>query len=51
MIFDLPAHSVAVGVPAKIIGSFIDVSEQPSNEMNQMIGDNLKIATFESYGI
>lgn len=51
VISDLPPHSVAVGVPAKIIGSFIDVTEQPSNEMNQMIGDNLKIATFESYGI
>jgi len=51
VISDLPPHSVAVGVPANIIGSFIDVTEQPSNEMNQMIGDNLKIATFESYGI
>lgn len=51
VISDLPPHSVAVGVPAKIIGSFIDVTEQPSNEMNQIIGDNLKIATFESSGI
>ncbi|CAB9525816.1 Serine acetyltransferase [Seminavis robusta] len=51
VITDLPAHSVAVGVPAKIIGSFVDVTEQPSNEMNQMIGDNMKIATFESFGI
>ena len=51
VISDLPPHCVAVGVPAKIIGSFIDVTEQPSNDMNQMIGDNLKIATFESYGI
>lgn len=52
VISDLPAHSVAVGVPAKIIGSFIDVNEQPSSEMNQLIdGENMKIATFESSGI
>lgn len=37
VITDLPPHSVAVGVPVKIIGSFVDVTEQPSIEMNQMI--------------
>jgi len=36
VISDLPAHCVAVGVPARIIGNFIDVSEQPSVEMNQV---------------
>jgi len=34
---DLPPHCVAVGVPAKIIGSFIDVRMQPSQSMNQTI--------------
>lgn len=45
VISDLPPHSVAVGVPAKIIGSFVDVTQQPSIGMNQMTGtsdfDNL----------
>lgn len=49
VITDLPPHSVAVGVPAKIIGSFIDVTEQPSIEMNQMM--DAKIVTFQSDGI
>ena len=34
---DLPSHSVAVGVPAKIIGRFVDEAEQPSIEMDQMM--------------
>lgn len=54
VISDLPSHSVAVGVPAKIIGSFVDVTEQPSVRMNQMTGTtdfDLRIVTFESEGI
>ena len=50
VITDLPPHSVAVGVPAKIIGSFVDVTEQPSIEMNQMM-DTKIIDTFQSDGI
>ena len=46
VITDLPPHSVAVGVPVKIIGSFVDVTEQPSVEMNQMMNQ-----TFLSDGI
>ena len=46
VITDLPAHSVAVGVPVKIIGSFIDVTEQPSIKMNQVMNQ-----TFLSEGI
>lgn len=38
VISDLDPHSVAVGVPAKIIGSFVDVTEQPSVGMDQMTG-------------
>ena len=49
VITDLPDHSVAVGVPAKIIGSFVDVTEQPSVEMNQMM--DRKIITFQTDGI
>lgn len=49
VITDLPEHSVAVGVPAKIIGSFVDVTEQPSNVMNQMMDSGF--VTFESDGI
>ena len=48
VITDLPSHSVAVGVPARIIGSFVDVTEQPSIGMNQIMDD---IVTFESEGI
>ena len=54
VISDLPPHSVAVGVPAKIIGSFLDVTEQPSIGMNQMTGTRAfdeHIITFESGGI
>ena len=51
MIADLPARSVAVGVPARIIGSFIDVTEQPSLHMNQLMDDRGKILTFEADGI
>lgn len=49
VITDLPPHVVAVGVPAKIIGSFIDVTEQPSIEMNQMM--DKRIIGFQSDGI
>lgn len=35
VIADLPARSVAVGVPARIIGSFVDVT--PSLSMNQLL--------------
>ena len=51
VISDLPAHCVAVGVPARIIGSFIDVTEQPSIGMNQLMDDRDTIITFESDGI
>jgi len=34
---DLPDHCVAVGVPAKIIGIFKDVENQPSLDMNQTL--------------
>ena len=33
---DLPPHRVAVGVPAKVIGRFVDVTAQPSIGMNQL---------------
>ncbi len=36
VIEDLPPRSVAVGVPAKIIGRFVDVTAQPSIRMNQL---------------
>mmetsp|Transcript_12691 Transcript_12691/g.17001 ORF Transcript_12691/g.17001 Transcript_12691/m.17001 type:complete len:80 (+) Transcript_12691:169-408(+) len=36
VIGDLPTGSVAIGVPAKIIGKFIDVSAQPGLGMNQL---------------
>jgi serine O-acetyltransferase len=36
VIEDLPPRSVAVGVPAKIIGRFVDVTAQPSIGMNQL---------------
>eukprot|EP00986_Skeletonema_menzelii_P011535 scaffold5956_cov155-Skeletonema_menzelii.AAC.5 len=36
VIEDLPPRSVAVGVPAKIIGRFVDVTAQPSTKMNQL---------------
>jgi serine O-acetyltransferase len=51
VISDIPAHSVAVGVPARIIGSFVDVTEQPSIGMNQIMEDHGNIVTFESDGI
>jgi serine O-acetyltransferase len=51
VISDLPAHCVAVGVPARIIGSFVDVTEQPSIGMNQIMDNRDKIITFESDGI
>lgn len=48
VISDLPPHSVAVGVPARIIGSFVNVT-QPSIEMNQQIMDSAM--PFESFDI
>jgi len=36
VIEDLPERSVAVGVPANIIGKFVDVTAQPSIGMNQL---------------
>lgn len=51
VISDLPAHTVAVGVPAKIIGSFVDVTEQPSNVMNQMMDSGFTANPFQSEGI
>ena len=52
VISDLPPHSVAVGVPAKIIGSFIDVKTQPSQNMNQLgTEESDETITFESDGI
>jgi serine O-acetyltransferase len=54
VISDLPPHSVAVGVPAKIIGSFVDVTAQPGIKMNQMAGTGEfqeGIITFESSNI
>ena len=51
VISDLPSHCVAVGVPARIIGSFVDVTEQPSIGMNQVVDDRKNIVTFESDGI
>lgn len=36
VIGDLPAHSVAVGVPAKVIGKFRDEEVQPARSMNQV---------------
>lgn len=51
VISDLPSHCVAVGVPARIIGSFVDITEQPSIGMNQLMDDSSSIITFESDGI
>ena len=51
VISDLPSHCVAVGVPARIIGSFVDVTEQPSIGMDQIMEGRDKIITFESDGI
>uniref|UniRef100_A0A7S4INR4 serine O-acetyltransferase n=1 Tax=Odontella aurita TaxID=265563 RepID=A0A7S4INR4_9STRA len=53
VIADLPPHTVAVGVPAKIIGSFVDVSAQPALRMNQLGSKeaDATIATFETEGI
>jgi serine O-acetyltransferase len=50
VITDLPSHCVAVGVPARIIGSFVDVTQQPSMSMDQMMDDK-NIVTFLSDGI
>ena len=43
VITDIPAHRVAVGVPAKIIGSFMDVTVQPSIGMDQLMDDKKRI--------
>ena len=36
VIDSLPPRTVAVGVPAKVIGRFVDVTAQPSISMNQL---------------
>ena len=46
VVTSVPPHSVVVGVPAKIIGTF--VSSQPSREMNQLVVGNNKNSTFVS---
>lgn len=51
IIFDLPAHCVAVGVPARVIGKFVDITSQPSINMDQTMDDRKNIMTFESEGI
>ena len=53
VITDLPDHVVAVGVPAKIIGSFKDSAAQPSTSMNQtLVGEtNPEIIRFVGDGI
>ena len=51
VITDLPPHSVAVGVPAKIIGSFVDVTEQPSIGMNQLMDAKIATSSYQSEGI
>ena len=53
VIEDLPPRSVAVGVPAKIIGRFVDVTAQPSIGMNQLGSKECDddIITYEMGGI
>lgn len=55
VITDLPPHSVAVGVPARIIGTFLDSKAQPSTTMNQLgtkeSNDAMQLFTYESEGI
>ena len=54
VIEDLPDHSVAVGVPARVIGTFVDVATQPARNMNQLgskESDKMIQLTFESEGI
>jgi serine O-acetyltransferase len=36
---DIPPHSVAVGVPARLMGNFGDTLEQPSVEMDQIVDE------------
>jgi serine O-acetyltransferase len=51
VIQDLPPHCVVVGVPAKIIGSFINVEMQPSLSMNQTLAESSEeIKFFETGG-
>jgi serine O-acetyltransferase len=49
VIEDLPPHSVAVGVPARIIGKFVKENEVPSTCMDQMLGggDELSVTNIE----
>ena len=49
VIEDLPPRSVAVGVPAKIIGKFINVT-QPSISMNQL-GSKESEENIQMYGM
>ncbi|KAL3798930.1 hypothetical protein ACHAW5_001657 [Stephanodiscus triporus] len=53
VIEDLPPGSVAVGVPAKIIGRFVDITAQPSIGMNQLGSKEAEqdIVMFEMDGI
>ena len=53
VISDIPDHCVAVGVPAKIIGSFKDTEAQPSIGMNQtLVGEtNPEVILFGGSGI
>ena len=54
VIDSLPDHSVAVGVPARVIGTFVDVATQPARDMNQLgskESDEMIQLTFESEGI
>ena len=54
VISDLPDHSVAVGVPARIIGAFLDSQAQPSTTMNQLgtkESDEAMVFTYETDGI
>ena len=49
VIMDLPSHCVAVGVPARIVGTYAD-EVQPSLNMNQDVGTEdfiSKMSTFE----
>mmetsp|Transcript_5174 Transcript_5174/g.9846 ORF Transcript_5174/g.9846 Transcript_5174/m.9846 type:complete len:559 (-) Transcript_5174:77-1753(-) len=54
VIDDLPAHSVAVGVPSKIIGSYTS-QEQPSQNMDQVGSEEshkyLQVESFSMDGI
>jgi serine O-acetyltransferase len=49
---DVPPHCVVVGVPGKVIGSFMDVNVQPSISMNQTLSETAEnIVPFAIDGI